>query len=137
AEIVRAARDGADGARCTALRYLADHHDPDALPLTEDAVATGSAAAAAAAVVAFERMRSPAAVDPARRSAARPPAPARAAGRVPACRGGVQDREPVLAALREAVRGEGPDATTLWTLVDGAGRLGITCAAPVLRHVYR
>jgi hypothetical protein len=25
----------------------------------------------------------------------------------------------------------------LWTLVDGTGRLGIACAAPVLRHVYR
>ncbi|NEA85472.1 HEAT repeat domain-containing protein, partial [Streptomyces sp. SID14436] len=62
AEIVRAARDGADGARCTALRYLADHHDPDALPLIEDAVATGSAAVADAAVDAFERMRSLAAV---------------------------------------------------------------------------
>ncbi|MEU2387842.1 HEAT repeat domain-containing protein [Streptomyces sp. NPDC012461] len=137
AEIVRAARDGADGARCTALRYLADHHDPDALPLIEDAVATGSAAVADAAVDAFERMRSLAAVDRARRWAGRPDALGAAAGRVLACRGGVQDREPVLAALREAVRGEGPDATTLWTLVDGAGRLGITCAAPVLRHVYR
>ncbi|NED31631.1 HEAT repeat domain-containing protein, partial [Streptomyces sp. SID8499] len=60
-----------------------------------------------------------------------------AAGRMLACRGEVRDRELVLAALREAVRGEGPDAATLWTLVDGAGRLGIACAAPVLRHVYR
>ncbi|MFJ9666292.1 HEAT repeat domain-containing protein [Streptomyces sp. NPDC101219] len=137
AEIVRAARDGADGARCTALRYLADHHAPDALTLIEDAVATGSAAVADAAVDAFERMRSLAAVDRARRWAGRPDRLGAAAGRVLACRGGVQDREPVLAALREAVRGEGPDATTLWTLVDGAGRLGITCAAPVLRHVYR
>ncbi|NEC84267.1 HEAT repeat domain-containing protein, partial [Streptomyces sp. SID7958] len=109
AEIVRAARDGADGARCTALRYLADHHDPDALPLIEDAVATGSAAVADAAVDAFERMRSLAAVDRARRWAGRPDALGAAAGRVLACRGGVQDREPVLAALREAVRGEGPD----------------------------
>lgn len=137
AEIVRAARDGADGARCTALRYLADHHDPDALTLIEGAVATGSAAVAEAAVDAFERMRSLAAVDRARRWAGRPDRLGAAAGRVLACRGGVQDREPVLAALREAVRGEGPDATTLWTLVDGAGRLGISCAAPVLRHVYR
>ncbi|MGV9900389.1 HEAT repeat domain-containing protein, partial [Streptomyces tendae] len=48
-----------------------------------------------------------------------------------------QDRDLVLAALREAVRGEGPDAPTLWTLVDGTGRLGIACAAPVLRHIYR
>ncbi|MFE2447862.1 HEAT repeat domain-containing protein, partial [Streptomyces sp. NPDC059426] len=34
-------------------------------------------------------------------------------------------------------RGGGPDAQILWTLVDGAGRLTISCAAPVLRHVYR
>lgn len=54
-----------------------------------------------------------------------------------ACRGGAQDGELVLASLREVVRGDGPDAPTLWPLVDGAGRLGIACAAPVLRHIYR
>ncbi|NED11920.1 HEAT repeat domain-containing protein, partial [Streptomyces sp. SID9124] len=43
----------------------------------------------------------------------------------------------VLGALRDAVRGDGPDAPRLWPLVDGAGRLGIACAAPVLRHIYR
>ncbi|WP_432056390.1 HEAT repeat domain-containing protein [Streptomyces sp. bgisy022] len=136
-DILRAADDGTDGARCTALRYLADHHDPDALTLIERAVATGPAVVADAAVDAFERMRSLAAVDRARRWAGRPDRLGAAAGRVLACRGGVHDRDQVLAALREAVRGEGPDATSLLTLVDGAGRLGITCAAPVLRHVYR
>ncbi|WP_309095989.1 HEAT repeat domain-containing protein [Streptomyces sp.] len=137
AEIVRAARDGGDGARCTALRYLADGNDPDALDLIEGAVATGSTVVVDAAVDAFERMRSLAAVDRARGWARRPDALGAAAGRVLACRGGAQDRDLVLAALREAVRGEGPDAPTLWTLVDGTGRLGIGCAAPVLRHVYR
>ncbi|MFG2811137.1 HEAT repeat domain-containing protein [Streptomyces sp. DT199] len=137
AEIVRAAQDGTDGARCTALRYLADGNDPEALDLIEGAVATGSTLVVDAAVDAFERMRSLAAVDRARRWARRPDALGAAAGRVLACRGGVQDRDLVLAALREAVRGEGPDAQTLWTLVDGTGRLGIACAAPVLRHVYR
>ncbi|MET7379092.1 HEAT repeat domain-containing protein [Streptomyces sp. NPDC005526] len=136
-EIVRAARHGGDGARCTALRYLADANDPDALELIESAVADGSAAAVEAAVDAFERMRSVAAVDRARGWARRPDLLGAAAGRVLACRGGTRDRDLVLAALREAVRGEGPDAPTLWTLVDGAGRLGITCAAPVLRHIYR
>ncbi|WP_042173967.1 hypothetical protein [Streptomyces sp. NBRC 110035] len=136
-EIVRAAEDGTEGARCTALRYLADGNDPDALTLIERAVAAGPAPVAEAAVDAFERMRSPAAVDRARRWACRPDALGAAAGRVLACRGGVQDRDMVLAALREAVRGEGPDAPTLWTLVDGAGRLDIACAAPVLRHIYR
>ncbi|MFI8220903.1 HEAT repeat domain-containing protein [Streptomyces sp. NPDC085932] len=136
-EIVRAARDGGDGARCTALRYLADGNDPDALDLIEGAVATGSTVVVDAAVDAFERMRSVAAVDRARGWARRPDALGAAAGRVLACRGGAQDRDLVLTALREAVRGEGPDAPTLWTLVDGTGRLGIACAAPVLRHVYR
>ncbi|WP_033321850.1 hypothetical protein [Streptomyces yerevanensis] len=136
-EIIDAARHGDDGARCTALRYLADSHDPDVLDLIETAQAAGSRLVVDAAVDAFERMRSVAAVERARRWAHRPDALGQAAGRVLACLGGVQDGELVLGALREAVRGDGPDAPTLYTLVDGAGRLGIACAAPVLRHVYR
>ncbi|GGS21381.1 hypothetical protein GCM10010269_70270 [Streptomyces humidus] len=136
-EIVQAAKDGGEGARCTALRYLADCNDPDALVLVEQAVAAGSAIVAEAAVDAFERMRSVAAVDRARGWVHRPDALGAAAGRMLACRGGARDKELVLGALREAVRGEGCDAPTLWTLVDGAGRLGIVCAAPVLRHIYR
>lgn len=136
-EILQAAGTGTDGARCTALRYLADSDDPDALRLIEAAVADGTTAVVEAAVDAFERMRGAAAVDRARGWVQRPDALGAAAGRVLACRGGTRDRDLVLTALREAVRGEGPDAPTLWTLVDGAGRLGIVCAAPVLRHVYR
>ncbi|MBC2869033.1 HEAT repeat domain-containing protein [Streptomyces mexicanus] len=135
--IVRAAREGTEAARCTALRYLADGNDPVALELIEAAVSDGPAPVVEAAVAAFERMRSVAAVDRARGWARRPDPLGAAAGRMLACRGGVQDRDLVLAALREAVRGEGPDAPTLWTLVDGTGRLGIACAAPVLRHIYR
>ncbi len=56
-EIVLAAQDGSDGARCTALRYLADTNDPDALDLIESAVNTGSTAVVEAAVDAFERTR--------------------------------------------------------------------------------
>jgi hypothetical protein len=52
-------------------------------------------------------------------------------------RGAARDAELVLAALRRTVREEGPDADGLWELVDGAGRLGVVCAAPVLRHIYR
>ncbi|WP_055567032.1 hypothetical protein [Streptomyces atriruber] len=137
AEIVRAARDGSDGARGTALRYLADTHDPEVLDLIEYAAESPSPVVVDAATEAFERMRSVAAVERARRWAYRPDGLGAAAGRMLACRGGAQDSKLVLAALREAVRGEGPDAPTLWTLVDGAGRLGIACAAPVLRHVYR
>lgn len=136
-EIIAAAKDGTDGARSTALRYLADSHDPDVLNLIEAAVATGSSTVVDAAVDAFERMRSVAAVDQARGWVHRPDALGAAAGRVLACRGAAKDSDLVLGALREAVRGDGPDAPTLWTLVDGAGRLGIVCAAPVLRHIYR
>ncbi|MEU9900238.1 HEAT repeat domain-containing protein [Streptomyces phaeochromogenes] len=136
-EILEAARSGDDGARCTALRYLADSQDPDVLDLIEAAQASASRLVVDAAVDAFERMRSIAAVERARGWVHRPDALGEAAGRVLACRGGVADRELVLGALREAVRGDGPDAQTLWTLVDGAGRLGIANAAPVLRHVYR
>ncbi|MBQ1000184.1 HEAT repeat domain-containing protein [Streptomyces nigra] len=136
-QILEAARDGGDGARCTALRYLADTDDPEVLDLVEAAVVTGSPVVVEAAVDAFERMRSVAAVDRARGWARRPDPLGAAAGRLLACRGGAQDKDLVLAALREAVRGEGPDAPTLWTLVDGTGRLGIACAAPVLRHIYR
>ncbi|MFD0313670.1 HEAT repeat domain-containing protein [Streptomyces flavalbus] len=137
AEIVQAAKDGSDGARCTALRYLADGNDSDALDLIDNAVATGTAVVVEAAVDAFERMRGVAAVDRARGWAQRPDALGAAAGRMLACRGTARDSDLVLGALREAVRTEGPDAPTLWTLTDGAGRLGIACAAPVLRHVYR
>lgn len=136
-EIVRAAREGSDGARSTALRYLADGNDPDALDLIEAAVTDGTTTVVEAAVDAFERMRSIAAVDRARGWAHRPDALGAAAGRMLACRGGTRDSDLVLGALREAVRGEGPDAPTLWTLVEGTGRLGIICAAPVLRHIYR
>ncbi|MEV6385573.1 HEAT repeat domain-containing protein [Streptomyces sp. NPDC051773] len=136
-EILVAARSGDDGARCTALRYLADGNDPDALDLIEGAVTDGTTMVVEAAVDAFERMRSMAAVDRARGWVHRPDALGAAAGRMLACLGGVKDSDLVLGALREAVRGEGPDAPTLWTLVDGAGRLGIVCAAPVLRHIYR
>ncbi|MFJ3286294.1 HEAT repeat domain-containing protein [Streptomyces sp. NPDC086669] len=136
-QILAAARDGGDGARCTALRYLADTGDPDVLDLVEAAVVTGPPVVVEAALDAFERMRGVVAVDRARGWARRPDALGAAAGRVLACRGGAQDKDLVLAALREAVRGEGPDAPTLWTLVDGTGRLGIACAAPVLRHIYR
>ncbi|WP_428956036.1 HEAT repeat domain-containing protein [Streptomyces sp. cg35] len=137
AQIVRAAQDGTDGARCTALRYLADAHDPEVLDLVEAAVESPSRLVVDAALDSFERMRSVAAVERARRWARRPDALGAAAGRTLACRGGAQDSELVLWALREAVRGDGPDAPTLWPLVDGAGRLGIACAAPVLRHIYR
>ncbi|MET7312523.1 HEAT repeat domain-containing protein [Streptomyces sp. NPDC005134] len=135
--IVEAARSGPEGARCAALHYLSEARDPAVLDLIEAAAVSPSRTVADAAVAAFERMCGDAAVDRARNWARRPDALGASAAGVLACRGGDQDASLVLAALRDAVRGEGPDAQRLWTLVDGTGRLGIACAAPVLRHVYR
>ncbi|NDZ98724.1 HEAT repeat domain-containing protein, partial [Streptomyces sp. SID10116] len=72
AEILEAARNGSDGARGTALRYLADTHDPAVLDLIEYAAEGPSHVVADAATDAFERMRSVAAVERARRWACRP-----------------------------------------------------------------
>ncbi|MEU3599147.1 HEAT repeat domain-containing protein [Streptomyces sp. NPDC006798] len=135
--VLVAARDGADGARSAALHYLAERGDPAVLDLIEYAVSTGSRTVADAAVAAFERMCGEAAVDRARGWVQRPDALGASAAGVLACRGGTDDARLVLGALRETVRAQGPDSPLLWTLVDGAGRLGIGCAAPVLRHVYR
>ncbi|QIQ05826.1 HEAT repeat domain-containing protein [Streptomyces liangshanensis] len=135
--IVEAARGGPDAARCASLHYLAEARDPVVLDLIEAAASSADRTVSEAAVAAFERMCGEDAVDRARGWVHRPdPLGASAAG-VLAGRGGPQDAPLVLGALRETVRSEGPDAPLLWTLVDGAGRLGIACAAPVLRHVYR
>ncbi|MEU9999696.1 HEAT repeat domain-containing protein [Streptomyces sp. NPDC050848] len=136
-QIVEAARSGPDGARCAALHYLAESQDPTVLDLIEVAAGSDSRTVAEVAVAAFERMCGEPAVDRARGWVHRPDALGAAAGAVLACRGGAQDSLLVLGALRETVRAEGPDATALYALVDGTGRLGIGCAAPVLRHVYR
>ncbi|WP_328324476.1 MULTISPECIES: HEAT repeat domain-containing protein [unclassified Streptomyces] len=137
AVIVEAARSGTDGARCAALHYLAEARDPAVLDLIEAAVDSPSRTVAETAVAAFERMCGDEAVDRARCWVQRPDALGASAAGVLAGRGGAQDAHLVLGALRETVRADGPDAALLWTLVDGAGRLGIACAAPVLRHVYR
>ncbi|MCX0242729.1 HEAT repeat domain-containing protein [Streptomyces drozdowiczii] len=137
-EIVEAARSGPDAARCAALHYLAaEVRDPAVLDLIEAAATEPRGTVPDAAVAAFERMCGEDAVERARRWARRPDALGASAAGVLAGRGGPQDAPAVLGALRDAVRGDGPDAPRLWALVDGAGRLGIACAAPVLRHIYR
>ncbi|KIF70821.1 hypothetical protein HY68_22985 [Streptomyces sp. AcH 505] len=135
--IVEAARSGPEGARCAALHYLAQIADPVVLDLIETAAGGLERTVSDAAVSAFERMCGDEAVDRARGWIHRPDALGASAAGVLASRGAPQDAQLVLGALRETVRAEGPDAQPLWTLVDGAGRLGIACAAPVLRHVYR
>ncbi|WP_370423339.1 HEAT repeat domain-containing protein [Streptomyces sp. QH1-20] len=136
-EIIEAAADAPDAARATALRYLAEHHDPQALDLIETAADDPRELVAEAAVSAFGRMRSTAALERARAWIHRTDALGAAAAGMLACRGAQYDAALVLGALRRTVRAQGPDAPVLWDLVDGAGRLAITCAAPVLRHVYR
>ncbi|WP_445520076.1 HEAT repeat domain-containing protein [Streptomyces sp. NEAU-174] len=138
-ELLAAAASAPDAARAAALRHLAEIGDPEVLDLIEAAVTEPDASqlVSQAALSAFERMRSIAALDRARIWAHRPDALGDAAAAMLSCRGGQYDSPLVLAALRRTVRAEGPDAQTLWTLVDGAGRLTISCAAPVLRHIYR
>ncbi|HEX5565344.1 MAG TPA: HEAT repeat domain-containing protein [Streptomyces sp.] len=144
-ELLAAARGGPAPARAAALRHLAERGDPDALDLIEEAATalTGdpaddpAATVARSALAAFCRMRSTAALERARRWARREDALGAASAAMLACRGGRRDAAPVLAALRRTVRTEGPDSDALGPLVDGAGRLSVHCAAPVLRHVYR
>ncbi|WP_432013452.1 HEAT repeat domain-containing protein [Streptomyces cucumeris] len=138
-ELLAAAASAPDAARAAALRHLAETGDPEVLDLIERAVTEPDATelVSQAALSAFERMRSITALDRARIWAHRPDPLGDAAAAMLACRGGQYDAPLVLTALRRTVRGDGPDAQALWTLVDGAGRLAISCAAPVLRHIYR
>ncbi|MFB6839522.1 HEAT repeat domain-containing protein [Streptomyces sp. NPDC056361] len=136
-ELLAAARDGAVGARGAALHHLAASRDPAVLDLVEAAADGDSSAVAEAAVAAYRRMCGEDAVARARAWVRRTDALGVAAAEVLACRGTAQDATLVLGALRGTVRSAGPDAPELAVLVDGAGRLGIACAAPVLRHVYR
>ncbi|MET9698705.1 HEAT repeat domain-containing protein [Streptomyces sp. NPDC006529] len=131
---ILAAAAGASGeaARATALHHLvlAEPDNPAVLDLIE-------AAGDEPAVAAYERMCGPAAVDRARGWVHRPDALGAAAAALLAARGGAEDAGLVLGALRTTVRAAGPDTVRLFPLVDGAGRLAIGCAAPVLRHIYR
>lgn len=138
-ELLRAARSGADASRAAVLHHLAERGDPDVLDLIEDAVGCpfSSEQLVTAALASFERMRSVAAVERSRVWAPRADRLGASAAAMLARRGAARDAELVLGALRRTVREEGPDADGLWELVDGTGRLGVACAAPVLRHIYR
>ncbi|MDT3400571.1 HEAT repeat domain-containing protein [Streptomyces sp. B1866] len=138
AELLAAAASGPEAARAAALRHLAETGDPKVLDLIEDAAAEPAGGlVATAAVAAFERMRSVVALDRARAWTDRADSLGDAAAAMLACRGGQYDTGLVLGALRRTVRTQGPDAQALWPLADGAGRLAISSAAPVLRHIYR
>ncbi|MGK5448483.1 HEAT repeat domain-containing protein [Streptomyces radiopugnans] len=147
-ELLDAARSGPDIARAVALRHLAERGDPAALDLIEAAAGDPAAdpaglaggpsgTVARAALDALSRMRGTAALERARRWARREDPLGTAAATLLACHGAERDAPLVLAALRRTVRAEGPDSDALWPLVDGAGRLAVHRAAPLLRHVYR
>jgi hypothetical protein len=136
-ELLHAARWGPEGARASALRHLADRRDPDALDLLEAAAADPVRRVAQVALEVFERMRDERAIDRARAWALRDDGLGMAAARVLAGTGGPGDAPAVLTALRRQVQRHGADAEGLGVLVEGAGRLSITCAAPLLRHIYR
>jgi hypothetical protein len=136
-ELLHAGRWGPEGARASALRHLADRRDPAVLDLLEAAAADPVRRVAQVALEVFERMRDPDAVDRARAWAPRDDSLGMAAARVLACTGGPADAPAVLLALRRQVQRHGADAEGLGVLVEGAGRLRILCAAPLLRHVYR
>jgi hypothetical protein len=136
-ELLAAARSGPAAARAAALRHLADRQDPDILDLIEAAADDPADIVSRAALESFERMRSTAAIARARAWSSREDSLGCAAARVLACRGGTHDSQRVLGALRRLVQQDGADADGLAALVEGAGRLSIDCAAPVLRHIYR
>lgn len=136
-ELLAAAEHGPDSARVAALRHLAERDDPDALDLIEAASLSAPSEVAEAAREAFARMSGQRALARARKWADGEDQLATEAAVLLARRGTERDTEQVLEALRRVVRAEGLEPAALPALVDGAGRLGIVCAAPVLRHVYR
>ncbi|MGP3967761.1 HEAT repeat domain-containing protein [Streptomyces sp. 6N223] len=137
ATLLAAAADGPPAGRAAALRHLAERGDPDVFALLEAAAAARDADVSRAAVTAFSRMSDRGALVQARRWAARPDELGSCAAAMLARRGEARDAPGVLAALRRAVRTHGTDARELRPLVEGAGRLDVTAAVPVMRHIYR
>lgn len=137
AELLAAADHGPDSARVAALRHLAERGDPAALDLIEAASLSAPSAVAEAARAAFARMSGADVLARARQWGHGEDQLATEAAVMLARRGVERDTGQVLEGLRRVVRVEGLEPLALPPLVDGAGRLGIVCAAPLLRHVYR
>lgn len=137
AALLAAAAADAPAVRAAVLRHLAERADPAAPALIEAAVAGGDPELAGSAAAAFDRMRGERALEHARRWADRPDRLGGAAAAMLARHGDAGDAPAVLAALRRTLRHHGTHAPELGPLVEGAGRLAIRAAAPVLRHVYR
>ncbi|ARQ71825.1 HEAT repeat domain-containing protein [Streptomyces marincola] len=136
-ELLAAAAGEQPAVRAAALRHLAERGDPAVFGLIEAAAAAPDRDVATAAVTAFSRMRQDAALERARHWARREDDLGLCAAAMVADRGRAGDAPLVLTALLRAVRTRGSDARELRPLVEGAGRLAVTAAVPVLRHVYR
>jgi hypothetical protein len=136
--LLATARDGQDGARCAALRHLADHdHDqaPDLVGLAAEAVSRHIADFGLATLA---RMRSTRFVARARLWAADPeggPLADAAAGLL-SCVGTAADAPLVVAALHRWVYQRGAESDGLTVLVEGVGRLEAAAGVTVLRHIY-
>ncbi|WP_049580428.1 HEAT repeat domain-containing protein [Streptomyces sp. SBT349] len=135
--LLATAADGHPAPGAAALRHLAERGDPDVFPLIRDGAASADPDVARAAVTAFSRMRGPDALSHARRWAERHDDLGACAAVMLADHGELRDAPLVLAALYRAVRTRGTDARELRPLVEGVGRLAVTTAVPVLRHIYR
>ena len=136
--LLEAAVSAQDGARCAALRHLVDHDDDSAPDLVERAAADASHHVSAFALGTLARMRGARITERARGWAADPQGGplADAAARLLAAVGGPDDGPLVAAALRRGIFADGVDGEGLTVLVEGVGRLAVTAAVPVLRHIY-
>ncbi|MFD5320562.1 HEAT repeat domain-containing protein [Streptomyces sp. NPDC127098] len=135
--LLAAAEAGPPAVRAAALRHLAEREEPAVFPLVEAAAAAPDEDVAGAAVTAFSRMGGRPALEQARRWADRDDQLGSCAAAMLARRGESRDAPRVLTALLRAVRTRGMDARELRPLVEGAGRLAVGAAVPVLRHIYR
>ncbi|MFC1412709.1 HEAT repeat domain-containing protein [Streptacidiphilus sp. N1-12] len=133
------AMDGEDGARCAALRHLADHDHERAPELVGRAAEDlSSRQVADFGLATLARMRSTRFVARARIWAAEPeggPLADAAAGLL-ACVGEPADAPLVVAALHRWVYQRGAEGDGLAVLVEGVGRLAAAAGVTVLRHIY-
>ncbi|MED7950079.1 HEAT repeat domain-containing protein [Kitasatospora sp. NPDC058406] len=141
--VLEAARSGLPGARRAALRHLVDQRDPAAADLIEAAASDVDDRLVRFALELIGRMRGPEALVHARRWAdpatgGADSALGEAAVQLLADAGEPADGPLVVAGLRRwiSVRGVAGAGAGLGTLVDGAGRLTVAAAVPVLRHIY-
>ncbi|TNM28195.1 HEAT repeat domain-containing protein [Streptomyces sedi] len=135
--LLAAAGGGHPAPRAAALRHLADRDDARALDLIEAATGAAHPQLRRAALTAFSRMAGPRVLDRARTWAVRGDELGTTAAALLARRGTTTDAPRVLAALHRAVRAPGAEGRELGPLVEGVGRLCVTAAVPVLRHLYR